>query len=151
MKNFAKAKNKFYFCTRKREIGLWCNGNTTDSGPVIPGSNPGSPTRRRLFQVVFFCVVLPGFVQLVAPRQTCLRCWSVGVLLRNHKPCADSLKVNEFPFCLSAQRLQLRCPPPLSICSVCSRLLPPVEIPRIKGVRGFAGLIGNIGIIGIIG
>ena len=21
-------------------IGLWCNGNTTDSGPVIPGSNP---------------------------------------------------------------------------------------------------------------
>ena len=26
-------------------IGLWCNGNTTDSGPVIPGSNPGSPTR----------------------------------------------------------------------------------------------------------
>ena len=25
-------------------IGLWCNGNTTDSGPVIPGSNPGSPT-----------------------------------------------------------------------------------------------------------
>ena len=26
-------------------IGLWCNGNTTDSGPVIPGSNPGSPTQ----------------------------------------------------------------------------------------------------------
>ena len=26
-------------------IGLWCNGNTTDSGPVIPGSNPGSPTK----------------------------------------------------------------------------------------------------------
>ena len=25
-------------------IGPWCNGNTTDSGPVIPGSNPGSPT-----------------------------------------------------------------------------------------------------------
>ena len=28
-----------------RKIGLWCNGNTTDSGPVFPGSNPGSPTR----------------------------------------------------------------------------------------------------------
>lgn len=27
------------------DIGLWCNGNTTDSGPVIPGSNPGSPTK----------------------------------------------------------------------------------------------------------
>ncbi len=25
-------------------IGVWCNGNTTDSGPVIPGSNPGTPT-----------------------------------------------------------------------------------------------------------
>ena len=35
------------FATAKQErpvIGLWCNGNTTDSGPVIPGSNPGSPT-----------------------------------------------------------------------------------------------------------
>ena len=28
-----------------RKIGIWCNGNTTDSGPVFPGSNPGSPTR----------------------------------------------------------------------------------------------------------
>ena len=25
-------------------IGLWCNGNTTDSGPVFLGSNPSSPT-----------------------------------------------------------------------------------------------------------
>lgn len=25
-------------------FGIWCNGNTTDSGPVIPGSNPGIPT-----------------------------------------------------------------------------------------------------------
>lgn len=25
-------------------IGLWCNGNTTDSGPVISGSSPDSPT-----------------------------------------------------------------------------------------------------------
>ena len=31
-------------CTRKKDSGLWCNGNTTDSGPVFPGSNPGSPT-----------------------------------------------------------------------------------------------------------
>ena len=41
----------FYFCSVKTaaavaslEIGLWCNGNTTDSGPVIPSSNLGSPT-----------------------------------------------------------------------------------------------------------
>ena len=26
------------------DFGIWCNGNTTDSGPVIPGSNPGIPT-----------------------------------------------------------------------------------------------------------
>lgn len=34
---------------RKRKIaviGLWCNGNTTDSGPVILGSNPSSPTAK---------------------------------------------------------------------------------------------------------
>ena len=40
---------KFVSLHRKTEmqclIGLWCNGNTTDSGPVIPGSNPGSPTK----------------------------------------------------------------------------------------------------------
>ena len=27
-------------------IELWCNGNTTDSGPVILGSNPGSSTEK---------------------------------------------------------------------------------------------------------
>jgi len=35
-------KEKFVSLHRKTEmkcsIGLWCNGNTTDSGPVIPGS-----------------------------------------------------------------------------------------------------------------
>ena len=29
-------------------LGIWCNGNTTDSGPVFPGSSPGIPTRKRL-------------------------------------------------------------------------------------------------------
>ena len=33
-------------------IGIWCNGNTTDSGPVIPGSNPGIPTEER--ELIFF-------------------------------------------------------------------------------------------------
>ena len=27
-------------------IGLWCNGNTADSGPAFPGSSPGSPTEQ---------------------------------------------------------------------------------------------------------
>ena len=27
-------------------IGLWCNGNTPDSGPDILGSNPSSPTKK---------------------------------------------------------------------------------------------------------
>ena len=30
-----------------KSIGLWCNGNTADSGPAFPGSSPGSPTARR--------------------------------------------------------------------------------------------------------
>ena len=25
-------------------FGVWCNGNTTDSGPVILGSSPSTPT-----------------------------------------------------------------------------------------------------------
>ena len=27
------------------KIGIWCNGNTADSGPAFPGSNPGIPTK----------------------------------------------------------------------------------------------------------
>ncbi len=30
--------------SKRKTIGIWCNGNTTDSGPVIPGSSPGIPT-----------------------------------------------------------------------------------------------------------
>ena len=29
-------------------IGIWCNGNTADSGPAFPGSSPGIPTKRNL-------------------------------------------------------------------------------------------------------
>ena len=28
-------------------FGLWCNGNTADSGPAFPGSSPGSPAKRK--------------------------------------------------------------------------------------------------------
>ena len=41
-----------YLCTANEkvvvgttyDIVLWCNGSTTDSGPVCPGSNPGRTT-----------------------------------------------------------------------------------------------------------
>ena len=29
-------------------IGVWCNGNTADSGPAFPGSSPGTPTKRKI-------------------------------------------------------------------------------------------------------
>ena len=35
-------------------IGLWCNGNTTDSGPVIHGSSPCSPTKKEVQKTSFF-------------------------------------------------------------------------------------------------
>ena len=34
------------------DIGIWCNGNTTDSGPVIPGSSPGIPTSSSLSSII---------------------------------------------------------------------------------------------------
>ena len=42
-------KKNHYLCNRKSEmiakgIGVWCNGNTADSGPAFPGSSPGTPT-----------------------------------------------------------------------------------------------------------
>ena len=46
--------------------GLWCNGNTTDSGPVILGSNPGSPaksTSREFSRGSWtFCRFCPAFL-----------------------------------------------------------------------------------------
>ena len=37
-KNTMIARTEFF------SIGVWCNGNTTDSGPVILGSSPSTPT-----------------------------------------------------------------------------------------------------------
>ena len=43
-----------YLCS-EFEIGLWCNGNTADSGPAFPGSSPGSPAEKRdLLASLFF-------------------------------------------------------------------------------------------------
>ena len=60
MKNFLlfslQIKNIVLLLHRQNKaIGLWCNGNTTDSGPVILGSNPGSPTKTIFFGGSFFC------------------------------------------------------------------------------------------------
>ena len=60
-------KNRRNFCTYKKSsifaallrkqphTGHWCNGNTTDSGPVIPGSSPGCPASRKERNSVPFC------------------------------------------------------------------------------------------------
>ena len=34
------------------DFGIWCNGNTTDSGPVILGSSPSIPTTTKCFLIV---------------------------------------------------------------------------------------------------
>ena len=58
---FGHIRKRPYLCTRKQGtalacktnldanilIGLWCNGNTADSGPAFPGSSPGSPTEEK--------------------------------------------------------------------------------------------------------
>ena len=31
------------------KFGVWCNGNTADSGPAFPGSSPGTPTKKEMF------------------------------------------------------------------------------------------------------
>ena len=59
---FVLLKNCLTFASAK-PIGLWCNGNTADSGPAFPGSSPGSPTRwmswcMNIGSFVFFCVFL---------------------------------------------------------------------------------------------
>jgi hypothetical protein len=44
---FAPANRKQNPCNAK-DIVLWCNGNTSDSGPEIPGSSPGRTTKEML-------------------------------------------------------------------------------------------------------
>ena len=58
---FKQKKGENIFFTEKSctfashlSLGLWCNGNTADSGPAFPGSSPGSPTERFPFGNLFF-------------------------------------------------------------------------------------------------
>ena len=45
------------FAVENKNSGLWCNGNTTDSGPVFLGSNPGSPTKKLSNAQLFLCLL----------------------------------------------------------------------------------------------
>ena len=59
---FGGLRRSPYLCTRNQgttrlqyKIGIWCNGNTADSGPAFPGSSPGIPTKReRNLRVALF-------------------------------------------------------------------------------------------------
>ena len=62
--NYCRYEKKQYFCAA---IGLWCNGNTTDSGPVIHGSSPCNPTKKAdvnrpfcFFTPLLWCPLLFG-------------------------------------------------------------------------------------------
>ena len=57
-------QNKVLLLHHQNVIELWCNGNTTDSGPVILGSNPGSSTRK------------------TAPKSGAVFCWEGSCPLR---------------------------------------------------------------------
>ena len=52
--NLLQLKNKVLLLHYQNNSELWCNGNTTDSGPVILGSNPGSSTKKPLIFQRFF-------------------------------------------------------------------------------------------------
>ena len=49
----SRKSSTFAAANQKNDFGVWCNGNTTDSGPVILGSSPSTPTQKiaRLFTV----------------------------------------------------------------------------------------------------
>ena len=53
---FASA-NQVVRPTTRAYFGVWCNGNTADSGPAFPGSSPGTPTKNQsLSKVIGFFV-----------------------------------------------------------------------------------------------
>ena len=58
---FGGLRKSPYLCTRNQgttrlqyKIGIWCNGNTADSGPAFPGSSPGTPTRTQSLTALRF-------------------------------------------------------------------------------------------------
>ena len=51
-------------------IGVWCNGNTTDSGPVILGSSPSTPTAAETGANDIHCTGLCLFLDVHLPFST---------------------------------------------------------------------------------
>ena len=94
---FACIKNVVSLQRQNKNNGLWCNGNTTDSGPVILGSNPGSPAIKK--EYINRCVpfLVNGCFQTGA-RQGGLSLFSWG--FNGGSACA-----------ISVSRLQLRVNP----------------------------------------
>ncbi len=75
---------------QQKDIGIWCNGNTTDSGPVIPGSNPGIPTKSIfLLERCFF--VLGSFVDESFPSRPSI----FGTTFRKGSVAFSSIKTAE--------------------------------------------------------
>ena len=68
MTNFALENKRDGFFHVFESIGIWCNGNTTDSGPVILGSSPSIPTTKRLQDAVsfWFHTFSKGFLNTIA-------------------------------------------------------------------------------------
>ena len=61
MTNFALENKRDGFFHVFECIGIWCIGNTTDSGPVMLGSSPSIPTqyaRHSFWDAFFVCQFL---------------------------------------------------------------------------------------------
>ena len=82
--SFFSKKNGKTICITKKSctfasqmsLGLWCNGNTADSGPAFPGSSPGSPTERFPHGNLFFYAI----TDKKAPRQSIACRGAVGCI-----------------------------------------------------------------------
>ena len=125
MKNFSlfslQIKNIVLLLHRQNKaIGLWCNGNTTDSGPVILGSNPGSPTETIFFGRSFFCFMSAR----VGVGTACLRC-------RTHL-CSNA-SIVQGCFSITA-KLPTNPPTPLRISFLC-------RAPWFSLLAGWADMI----------
>ena len=50
-------------------IGVWCNGNTADSGPAFSGSSPDTPTQKECNEQYawlcsfFLCVIFTDYIK----------------------------------------------------------------------------------------
>lgn len=66
MRTFAIAIRKQNDCRHK--IGIWCNGNTTDSGPVIPGSSRVSQQKMQPKGCIFYVTTVRCLVGRVCGR-----------------------------------------------------------------------------------